>query len=212
MGIFARSTGMMEEPPSRKKEMGLTQEAFNQFLRRLNSDREDAGIEYEILRRTLIIFFEQRGGLSPDDLADETINRIARILSEGKKIENINSYTLAVARNVLRENWRSPQRGETTIEELPLNRTPSSNPEESRQQLELLKEKEAQLECLKKCLKDLSVLDYSLIQEYHLTEHLRKKELRKKLADQEGISLNALRIRVHHIRAALEVCLKNCLG
>jgi hypothetical protein len=51
-----------------------------------------------------------------------------------------------------------------------------------------------------------------LIRKYHLTEHVRKKELRKKLADQEGISLNALRIRVHHIRVALEVCLKNCLG
>lgn len=190
----------------------MTQEAFNQFLRRLNSDRECAGVEYETLRLTLIAFFEQHGGLSPADLTDETFNRVGRILSEGKRIEHLNSYTLAVARNVLRENYRSPQRGETAIGELLPNQTPSLNPDELQKEQERSHQEESRLECLKKCLQELSSDDNKLIRLYHVPEDIRRKEQRKKLAEELGISLNALRIRIHHLKVTLKVCLNKCLG
>src|ERR671938_30866 len=62
----------------------LTAEAFTKLLARLDPDRERAGEKYEELRRTLVKFFEWRGAPFPEDQADETFNRVARKLDEGR--------------------------------------------------------------------------------------------------------------------------------
>src|SRR5262249_14583523 len=185
---------------------------LNQFLRRLNSDREYTGMEYETLHCALIVFFEQHGRFSPETMADETLNRVAIALGEGTKIDNLSAYTLAVARNLLKENWHSPLREVTTIEKLPVARTMSSNPGALKGQLDLSQYNEERLECMKKCLNELPDEDYSLIQKYYVTECVPTEEQRKKLAHQMGISLKVLRDRIHYIRVSLEGCLNDCLG
>ena len=78
----------------------LTQEAFDQLLAALDADRERAGHQYEIVRRKLLKFFEFHGSDAPEEHADETINRVARKLAEGERVENFNGYCLGVARRV----------------------------------------------------------------------------------------------------------------
>lgn len=65
-----------------KKEWTLTQESFDKLLAWLHPDREQAGQSYEVIRRTLISYFLNRGCNLPEELADETINRIAQKIDE----------------------------------------------------------------------------------------------------------------------------------
>src|SRR5436305_9402910 len=88
----------------------LTGEAFSKLLARLDADRERAGEKYEDLRHTLIKFFEWRGAPSPEDHADETLNRIARKLDEGVEIKSVGGYCREVARLVLLEVWKGSDR------------------------------------------------------------------------------------------------------
>src|SRR5215212_10225203 len=63
----------------------LSQECFDALLGWLDSDREQAGIQYEAIRRRLIKIFTGRGCAEAEDLADETINRVASKLEEIKR-------------------------------------------------------------------------------------------------------------------------------
>src|SRR5215468_5171263 len=92
----------------------LTAASFESLLAHLGPDREIAGRAYIELRRALFMFFAARGVVSPDEMTDETINRVARRLSEGKRImtESPANYFYGVARNVWRE---SLVRGNTLI-------------------------------------------------------------------------------------------------
>ncbi|HWP43187.1 MAG TPA: hypothetical protein VNO14_08140, partial [Blastocatellia bacterium] len=80
--------------PSQKKEWILTHDAFSGLLAHFDEDAERAAREYEIIRAALIRLFRYRGCNSPDELADETINRVARKIEEGEVIarQELSSY------------------------------------------------------------------------------------------------------------------------
>ena len=101
----------MEVSLARKGDWELTGEAFERLLRLLDSDRERAGEKYELARRRLIAFFEARGAESPADHADETLNRAARKVAEGERVEDINKYLYGVARLLLLELGRAREKG-----------------------------------------------------------------------------------------------------
>ena len=62
----------------------ITPEAFARLLQRLDPDADRAAAEYEKLRLALEKFFDWRGSRSPDEGADETIDRlVARLGGEG---------------------------------------------------------------------------------------------------------------------------------
>ena len=60
-----------------KKNWVLSQKAFDDLLDWLASNREQAGHKYEAIRRRLITIFTGRGCCDAEDLADETMNRVA---------------------------------------------------------------------------------------------------------------------------------------
>jgi hypothetical protein len=64
------------------KNWALTQESFDSLLAWLHPDREQAGERYESIRCSLIRFFSARGFSNPEELADETIDRVARKIDE----------------------------------------------------------------------------------------------------------------------------------
>lgn len=68
--------------PLMKKDWILTQESFDALLAWLDPAREEAGRRYEEIRRRLIKIFTCRGCGEPEDLADETINRVSKKLKE----------------------------------------------------------------------------------------------------------------------------------
>ncbi len=92
----------MSSLPSRKTEWELTPEAFEQLLVWLNPNREQAGSKYEEIRRRLIKILTCRGCTCPEELADETMNRVTRKVPEiiGNYVGDPSLYFYGVAHKV----------------------------------------------------------------------------------------------------------------
>lgn len=181
----------------------LTELAFNKLLSSLSPDRDEAANLYELLRRKLIRFCESNQGIPAEDGADEIINRVARKIDEGVPIANVFSYAYGVAKLVLKEFWRETN----TLRSPAQTVTPLTNPDAVTNEDEDIK-----LQCLDSCLQQLSKEHQTLLLEYYREERHAKIELRRELAEQMKIPLNALRIRVHRIRRTLEDCMRECLA
>ncbi len=178
----------------------LTEDSFNRLLSILDTDRTRAGASYQIIHRKLVRFFEWRKCANPEELADETINRVARKLGEGHAISgDPGSYFFGVARFVLKEYWKDAKPMEITPETPSVAGAASGVPEEARQ------------DCLDRCLALLPAHSRDLVLRFYHFEGRAKIQNRQKLADELQIPINALRIRVHRVRAKLEDCLASCL-
>ena len=177
------------------KDWFLSQEAFDSLLEWLDSDREQAAIKYENIRKRLIKIFTGRGCAEAEDLADETINRVVSKLAElGKGFEGDRGrYFYGVANKVYLESRRKkpPQ-------------VPPSSPVDSN----LI---ELEFRCLEHCIETLSEADGYLLQQYYGAEGGAKVEHRKRLAEKLGIAPNALRIRAYRIRMGLQECMEKCM-
>lgn len=185
----------MKSPPSRSVNIGLTQEAFEQLLRWLDADREQAGEKYEQIRFQLIKIFQSRGCLISEELADETFNRVA-----GKVHEIAQTYSgdpalyfYGVAKMVYLEYVRRKP--------VPaISQTPQAAVED-----------ELKHECLEQCLRRLKDKDRELITIYYLGEKQAKIDHRKELARRMGVEPNALWVRMHRLRERLRKCVNDCL-
>src|SRR4051812_12025520 len=74
-------TSMTSPTPGQQAD-ALTQSSFDELLRWLNPNRELAGETYVKIRTRLTKIFVSRGTSNPEDLADATINRVARKLPD----------------------------------------------------------------------------------------------------------------------------------
>src|SRR6185295_5735157 len=86
----------------------IDQAAFNDLLCWLGPDPEVAGQEYERIRRKLIMIFTCKRCDFPEDMADDTINRVAKKLPQIKSdyIGSPSRYFYGVAKNVYKEYCR----------------------------------------------------------------------------------------------------------
>jgi len=177
------------------KEWILTQESFDALLTWLDPNREQAGQKYEEIRTRLIKIFACRGCYEPEDLADETINRVTNKLKEieGTFTGERARYFYGVANKVHLEYLR---RKPAPPLPPPLHDTD---------------EIEHEYDCLEQCMQRLTTDNRELVLQYYQQEKQAKIEHRKRLAEQLGIALNALRIRAYRIRASLQECVQNCV-
>jgi RNA polymerase sigma factor (sigma-70 family) len=180
----------------------LTQDAFEKLLNSFSPDRDEAAVQYEQMRRKLVRFFEWRGIGPADELADETINRVARRIDEGQTIDNLKSYFYGVARMVYMEALRDREHAPVAIEEA-LHDLRDEITEEN--------EPDPRVVCFDRCMDSLPPQNRYLIEKYYEEEKRAKIELRQDLADRLEIPMNALRIRAHRIRVNLEKCITTCL-
>lgn len=191
--------------PRATRPQGLTREGFDSLLAQLHPDRDRAGELYESTRRKLIRLFEWRGCDRPEDLADETINRVARRMAEGIELKSADSYGYfcGVAHLVYKETLRRSSRELRSLEsgEWP---PPIYVPEEDEEPAD------RRLECLHQCLATLPQDKRDLLLRYHQGENNIRN--RRTLARDLEIPLNALRIRVHRERRKLEACVHGCLN
>jgi DNA-directed RNA polymerase specialized sigma24 family protein len=174
---------------------GPNKEDFEKLLRWLDTDRDRAGEKYEKIRLRLIRIFTLRGCGDVEDLADETINVVASKIDW--LIETFKGdpalFFYGVAKNIYHEHFKKKPPP-----------VPAPPPDVTRV--------EQECECLEECLKQqLTVTDRQLVLRYHEKEKQEKIRLRKQIAIELGITLNALRIRVHHIHARLRPCIEQCL-
>jgi len=177
---------------------------FEKLLRQFSADRDEAGELYEFARRKLIRFFEWRSIGSAEECVDEVMERAARRIDEGQKIDNLMAYLFGIARIVYKEKLRERDRTPQSLDETRPDVRPSNTPEP-------VEPDERQL-CFDKCLAELPPDNRDLILDYFEGTGGAKIRSRQGIADRLGIPLNALRIRVHRIRKSLEDCIAECLA
>jgi DNA-directed RNA polymerase specialized sigma24 family protein len=175
----------------------VTREKFANFLEWLSPEGDSAGEEYERLRFRLCTFFAQRHCSFPDELADETINRVILKSSE-ENIENKLAYCYGVARNVYRESLRK-ERNHLNIDEVPIAAKAPA-------------EQSFSGECLDKCLAELSTESRNLILDYFSEVKLAKIELHRRISESFEMTQTALRMRVMRIKQKLKICVLECMS
>lgn len=185
----------------------ITQEKFDELLAWLDPDREQAALKYEGIRRSLIRIFAWRGCREAEDLADRAINVVADKVRElrGAYKGDPAVYFYGVANMLIKECHREA-RAEVPLGDLNSPVNPSTQVPDDWEESH-----EREYECLLKCLEVLTPDKRALILAYYRDEKQAKIDHRKELASQYGIDANALRVRAHRIRAALEKCIEACL-
>jgi DNA-directed RNA polymerase specialized sigma24 family protein len=164
----------------------INKTAFDELLYWLDHNPETAGQQYEFIRRKLIQIFTCKGCVFPEELADETFNRVARKLPDiryhftGSPVK----YFYGVAKKVYLEYLR---------------RSPCLPPppavEENSEEL---------LQHLDEALSKLTWEDRKLILDYYGAGEQASINRRKNLAKCMGLQVNALRLRIYRIRMRLK--------
>ena len=178
-----------------KKLHPIRQEEFDRLLRWLDPEPEPAGLIYERIRWRLIAILASRGCSSPEELADETIDRVARrvVDIEASYVGDKAIYFLGVMNNVHHEFLKRP-----VMPRLP----DPDNDVETKEKTHL---------CLDKCLEKLTAKSRRMIEQYYAENKRAKIDLRQRIAAELGIGLSTLRLRALRIRDKLQTCIQQCL-
>src|SRR5437588_8639621 len=196
-----------------KKDWALTPPAFQRLLDWLDRGADSDGRKYLEMRRRLASYFDRKNCPTPDELADETLNRVARRLEEeGGSIETDAParYCYIVARFVFMEHLRETQKDGALANEL--RQQPHADDLAASGADDERKMKEQRLNCLEQCLSKLESLSREIITRYYVGKARVKIERRRALAEELGITVNALSVRACRIRDKLEACVRQCVG
>lgn len=181
-----------------KRERPPTREEFEKLLAWFDSDPDKAASTFNHTHSRLIRVFGLRGCVDDEALADEVINRVAvRIDTVMKNYSDPLRCCVGFVANVYREYDRERQK----------NRD-AKPPPQPRPSDELEKEDK----CLKECLESLAQAERDLFEGYFQVEKRERITRRKKIAEKMKISINALRIRAHHVRKQMHQCIVNCVN
>jgi DNA-directed RNA polymerase specialized sigma24 family protein len=194
-----------------KKDWILNPEAFRRLLNWLDSGNDSEGERYLEVRRRLTTYFDRKNCPSSDELADETLNRIARKLEEKGTITEVSPlhYCYIVAKFVFLESARRAKPIQTGTTEL-MSSEPNTFGSAGTSHVGTSEVKEKMFDCLERCLSKLPPGDRELILEYYRGEQRVKIERRSALAAHLGVTMNALSIRACRIRNKLEACVRAC--
>ncbi len=206
----ARSGETAISTPELKKNWTLTEGAFQQLLRWLDEGASTGGARYIEIRRRLVQYFDRRGCAASDELADETLNRAARKLAEVGTIENVAppQYCYVLAKFVFLEYIRRPGHKESSFDDTTRSAGLRAKVTIAYEGEAGAAELERNLGQLGRCLKKLPAPDQELIIQYYEGDKRAKIEKRSRLAEQFGVTLNALSIRACRIRNKLEECVR----
>jgi DNA-directed RNA polymerase specialized sigma24 family protein len=175
----------------------LTPEAFGRFLRWLSDDDELAVREYQRIRGKLTRFFIHKGCTDADDLFDRTVDIVVGKIELCAEYSSPLAYCFGVARNVWHQNTR-----ERKLVAIDADVASLEHPDP--------KVRELELQCLDRCLTQLSPGDREMIVQYHAGQGRDKIVARKLLAAGSG-GTNVLRIRMCRIRKELRTCVVACI-
>jgi DNA-directed RNA polymerase specialized sigma24 family protein len=177
--------------------------AFEEFLSYLAPDRGQAGERYENLRRAAIRFFVSYQAPDPLGCADETLNRLQRIIATGRFIHHLESFAIGVARKVLLRDRERRQRREIQFPDVEIiDEDFDASP------MKRL-EKQVEQKCWAECWQTLPVLARDLLNQYGLgSQH--NKNWRETLAADHGVTPGNLRKKIHDTKKKLRQCLGNC--
>jgi RNA polymerase sigma factor (sigma-70 family) len=186
------------------RDSAIPPESFEEILAWLDPDREVAATMYVQLRHDLANIFKWRACSDPEGLTDEVFDRVAKKVHEVRPtyVGDPRLYFRAVANNVVRENLKNVKtQVSLDDDELP---EPITTKCEEDDMLDME-------ECLQSCLPKLSPKNRKLIVAYYAKEKQAKIDNRSELAQQLGISVETLRVKVYRIRVSLQECIERCL-
>jgi len=173
-------------------ESDFGQNVFDKLFKLLEPDAPSIEEGFRQCRFKLIKFFVYRYCEDPESLADETVGRLLKNVHAGRELlpDNPYRYVYAIAMNVFRENVRAKKKGEVLddieqVGELPV-------PEEAD-------------DCLRQCMEQIPAEKRELLERYYLDEGSREAILQE-----QGLTLNALRLKVHRIKNGLWRCWEDC--
>lgn len=172
---------------------------FNTFVAWLDGGVDSGGRSYIDMHGRLVAYFARKGCRWPDELADETLSRVARRLGEEGAISGVipAQYCYIVARFVLLEHLRSADRHHAVLQ-FDVGERPADLDAERR---------EERLLRLDACLAELTGEDRALILEYYGGDGPSRIGARRDLAARLGLTANALTIRASRLRERLRACL-----
>jgi DNA-directed RNA polymerase specialized sigma24 family protein len=153
----------------------LTREAFEKFLAVLDPDLDRAGKVYEEIRSKLLTFFRCNGCREGESLADETLDRTVRRMSE-IEVRDIMPFIRGIARNVASESHKRSTKT-PALEDVPAPVWDRARIEES------IAADPVRLGCLENCLKKLPSEEEKLIREYYQDEKRQKIDRKRRLAE-----------------------------
>lgn len=193
-----------------KKDWLLTQDAFRRLQDWLDGGVDSEGQRYLEMRERLVAYFDRKNCSDADELADETLNRVARRLEEEGHIESETpaKYCYIVARFVFMEYLRGAHKENSFQDDLrreSLDRNAHGFALDQENAI-----KETMLDCLDRCTENLPSANRRIILRYYIGKERVKIENRRALAAEFGVSMNALSIRACRIRNKLEGCVKEC--
>ena len=167
----------------------------------------DAEDRFQDIERKLVYFFAGRGCSDGDDLAMETMLRVAGRCAglSGAAFTDCIAYFYGVARNVDRERLREARRELTNREEAAKDPTLRHAADPSG-----VKDDDNDHRCLDQCMATLPGEARRLILSYYGGETAAIAGHRE-LARQLGKSANALRIEIHRIKRTLRRCVTACV-
>lgn len=164
----------------------------------LDEEPARANDAYRSLRGRLVDLFRWRGLASDDERADEVFDRVVTQIGRGEQIRNVAAYVLGVANRVALEASRKQAKMVALDEartEADLIDAPDPTPAD---------------EAMERCLGKLPEETQRLLFSYYGGRGRARISQRQRLADELGIGINALRIRVHRIRGQLLECVSRC--
>jgi len=177
----------------------LTSESFAKLLRALSADEAEAAQLYTKLHESLVRYFEIKGIAESGKAADLVIDRIPERLNQDTKSEEVTYIAFGVAKFVFLEMFRKEKKQIKTADGF----YPSADAGRRFPETD-------EFEPLRECFKSLYERERELLTKYFTDLSAdRLSENRQKLAEREGIALNALRNRVSRLRKRLEDCLKS---
>jgi DNA-directed RNA polymerase specialized sigma24 family protein len=190
---------------AKMKDWQPSPEAWNKFLTLLDADAERAGEKYWNIQKKLITFFECRRCMEAERLADVSLNRVIRRYFEGENFKSLMGYVYGVAKIVFLESLAEQRQRQAVQDHLTRAGEPTSEPAGADGDDDLQV-------CFDACMAELQSGDRKFIKEYY--EELRRKKIdkRKSMAEELGISPNAVALRAFHIRERLKKCIKKRLS
>lgn len=169
------------------------------FLEWLHPDADQAGREYQAIHQKLFHYFTKLGCGDATALADQTIDRVIRLL--GTRGDQFSSAPLRICYGVARyihkeylHHQVSKDGGEVTEARADHYRAATAE------------EQELVERCLNQCLQKLDLRKRDIYTSYYLT----KAGGRPELAAELGMTINALRLLIMRLNNHLRDCITAC--
>jgi RNA polymerase sigma factor (sigma-70 family) len=194
-----------------QRERTLTKDSLRRLLVWLDGGTDSDGYSYVEMRRRLRDYFVRKNCSTADDLADETLTRVARRLEEEgiTLAETPARYCYIVARFVFLEHLRETK-AHPIVTQVSGDLAPQPSTPSAADAAETAGMQEKLLACLQKCIEELDPLNRRIITRYYIGSERVKIDNRRELAESLGLSVNALTIRACRIRTRLEACVRRC--